>query len=132
MAHRFKKGHAKVGGIQKGTTHKSFRVADVLALYNFNPIEELLKIYPTLNKHDKSRVLLELQTYLEPKPKPPTDPNELQKLSTTELIILIQEKFPEFLKLAQPLLIEPLIEVKDGTPEEHPGNPKGNDSGTNE
>ena len=91
----FAKGKPKTGGKKKG--FRSFKLAEVLRAHSFAPIEELLKIYPTLPDKDKAKVCMELQSYLEAKPKPEPVVDEFGNMSTKELVIYVKEKIPELL-----------------------------------
>jgi hypothetical protein len=89
----FKKGHTRYGGKKKG--HRSLKVADILAEKKFYPIEELLKLYVTVNDALKVKILIELQTYIETKPRPLEMQDAIASMSTSELVVLVKEKLPE-------------------------------------
>ena len=89
----FKKGHPRLGGKKKG--YRSLKVEDVLVMHKFNPVAELLKMYPTLPEALKVKVCIELQSYLQAKPKPDTEDDQYKLMSTKELIVLVKEKLPE-------------------------------------
>lgn len=61
------------------------------------PITELLKLLPELGNRDKAKVWLEILPYVHAKALPidPNEPNDLDKLSTAELIKLVKENLPE-------------------------------------
>ena len=97
----FQKGRKRTGGKPKG--HTSLKVADVLNLKKFNPVIEMLKIYPTLPDQLKIKVCIELQSYIEAKPKPKDESDPIRLLSTQELVVLVKDKLPE-LESALPVL----------------------------
>lgn len=76
----FKKGHAKVGGRQKGTPNKKRipKAADFLAENDFNPIAEILEILAEDKKKPldkqmwpsvRAGICFDLMSYVQAKPK---------------------------------------------------------------
>jgi len=73
-------GLPKTGGRVKGTPNKrSTHLATRLEESGFDPLSELLKIFPDFCRDRKASVLLSLLSYLYPKRKPvdPVDMNEV-------------------------------------------------------
>lgn len=68
-------------GRPAGAPNKSklLRVEDLLAEKNQNPIEEILKLLPTLDPRDQVKTWLDIQSYVQPKPKDTESQVILQK-----------------------------------------------------
>lgn len=73
------------------------RVDEVLKREGKEPIKELLALMPSLKPREQMQLWLELLPYIHAKPKPMDEGEEddLSKLSTEELVKLVQEKLPE-------------------------------------
>lgn len=73
------------------------RVDEVLKQEGKEPIKELLALMPSLKPREQMQLWLELLPYIHSKPKPLEEPeeNDLDKLSTEELVRLVKEKLPE-------------------------------------
>jgi len=70
---KFQSGQPRPAGAgrKKGSVNKKklLRVEEVLLAADLSPVDELIKLLPQLQPKDAARVLLELQSYVEPKPK---------------------------------------------------------------
>lgn len=67
---KFKPGHPKLGGRQKGTPNKSnFDLAAKLQSLDFDITRELREVFPKLTPEMRAKVLLELHEYIYPKRK---------------------------------------------------------------
>lgn len=67
----FTQGHKKLGGRKKGAVNKKTKLLAPLAAQleeaNFDPLKELLMLYPELDAHSKININLKLMDYLYPK-----------------------------------------------------------------
>lgn len=94
----------RIAGRQKGTKNKRTEMLEklgadaVLLKKGIKPIEEILKLMPLLEPKDQVRTYLELQSYIQPKPRPvdvtpegPEDTGEddASRASTDQLLEII-------------------------------------------
>ncbi len=72
-------------------------VAAILKSKNLEPIAELLALIPAMKESDQARIWLEILPYVHTKPKPMSDDegDELDKMSTAELVQLVKKQLPE-------------------------------------
>lgn len=64
------KGHKRYGGRVKGTPNKStMPLLDKLRAKNFEPVDELLKVFPGLTPSEKAKICLSLLDFIYPKKK---------------------------------------------------------------
>lgn len=75
-------------------------VDEILKAAGLEPIQEIIKRLPQLNDRDQVNVWLELLPYVHAKPKQieDTQEDELEKLSTNELLRLVKDKISEMEK----------------------------------
>lgn len=73
------------------------RVDELLKAAGKEPIAELLALLPKLKERDQAQLWLEILPYVHAKVKPmdEREEDELEKLTTPELVRLIKEKMPE-------------------------------------
>lgn len=87
-----------VSGNPGGMRKRLFpRVDELLKAAGKEPIAELLKLLPTLKERDQAQLWLEILPYVHAKAKPLAEheEDELEKMSTADLVLLIKEKLPE-------------------------------------
>ncbi len=72
-------------------------VDEILKSAGKEPIQELLALLPELGPRARAEVWMEILPYVHAKPKPLEEPeeNELDKLSTAELVQLVKQQLPE-------------------------------------
>lgn len=93
----FKKGMTRHpnAGRKKGTPNKkrAVRIADYLAEKEINPAEKILELIPSLSPREQVDAWLELQSYVEAKPKPRDDdadpPDSDTPLSAADILDLV-------------------------------------------
>lgn len=74
-------GLPKTGGRKKGTPNRRSRIViEALTNLGCDPIEELVKVLPSLEPEPKARVLLSLMAFVYPK-KSPTDYNFTEEVA---------------------------------------------------
>lgn len=98
IEHRFKPGQS---GNPGGRTKRAFkRVDEILKELGKEPIGELMKLIPELRPREQAQVWLEILPYVHAKLKPleHEEDNELENLSTAELLQLVKDNLPEELK----------------------------------
>lgn len=81
-----------------GCRKKVFQYVDeILKQSGKEPIAELLKLIPTLRERDQAQIWLDILPYVHAKVKPMSDheEDELDKLSTAELVKLVKDNLPE-------------------------------------
>lgn len=96
-----KPGRQKTGGRRKGTLNKRtaiqrlLKVDEALLKQGLDPIAEVLRLLPKLDPKDQVKVLLELTSYLQVKPRveapvstPPQDP--AAEIPTAQLLSLVK------------------------------------------
>ncbi len=73
------------------------RVDQLLKEAGLEPIAELVKLLPRLSHKEQAKVWVEILPYVHAKALPldPNEANDLDKLSTAELIQLVKENLPE-------------------------------------
>lgn len=73
------------------------RVDEMLKQHGKEPIAELLKLLPQLHVRDQAKLWLEILPYVHAKVKPmeENEENELEKMTTAELVQLVKDKLPE-------------------------------------
>lgn len=102
--HLLQPGHKKFGGRQKGSLNKRtvakalLQVDEVLIANGVKPIEELLKLIPLLEPRDQVKTYLELQSYIQGKPRMvdvvETTPevSESTQIATEELLQIVRKQ----------------------------------------
>lgn len=73
------------------------RIDEILKANNLEPITELLKLLPNLKDREQAQIWLEILPYIHAKQKPMEEHevDELEKMTTAELVLLVKEKLPE-------------------------------------
>jgi hypothetical protein len=101
----FEPGHKKIpgSGRPKGSVSPRTRALEILLLeHKYNPVNELIKLLPTLDARDQSRVHLELMQYIYPKRREQIDETENKTPeerfeAAKQIVEAISKEFPQLL-----------------------------------
>lgn len=87
------------GSLNKRTIFlESLKIEDILIKHNVRPIEDLLKILPLLEPKDQAKIYLEMQSFIQAKPRsfempiplPKPQEDEAANASTEQLLQIVR------------------------------------------